>query len=112
MRGGKRTGAGRKPGAVSKAKRELADMAKPYAEAALRTLVVIARKGESESARVAAATAILDRGYGKPPQTNVLTGDPDKPLARGDSDVRELAKAIMAVLSTARVEEAVAASVH
>jgi hypothetical protein len=32
---------------------------------ALRTLIEIAERGENESARVAAANAILDRGYGK-----------------------------------------------
>lgn len=66
--GGRRPGAGRKPGKVSKAKRELAEMAKEHAAAALRTLAEIAKSGESESARVSAATAILDRTYGKPTQ--------------------------------------------
>ena len=33
------------------------------------------REGESEAARVSAANAILDRGYGKPSQ--VLAGDED-----------------------------------
>lgn len=74
MRGGKRTGAGRKPGAVSKAKRELAEMARDHAAAALSTLVSIARDGKANAgARVSAASAILDRGYGKPPQ--FTTGD-------------------------------------
>ena len=66
--GGVRPGAGRKPGKLSQAKRELADMAKDHAEMALRTLADIAKSGESEAARVSAANAILDRGYGKPPQ--------------------------------------------
>jgi hypothetical protein len=104
MRGGKRTGAGRKPGAVSKAKRDLAEMAKGHAPAALRTLVAIAAKGESESARVSAATAILDRGYGKPMQSNVHSGDPDNPLIpESSTDVREIAKAILVILGTAKV---------
>ena len=33
---------------------------------ALRTLIEIAEHGENESARVTAANAILDRGWGKP----------------------------------------------
>jgi hypothetical protein len=70
MRGGKRTGAGRKPGAVSAAKRELADIAKEHAEAALQTLVDIHKDSDMPaSARAAAAVAILDRAYGKPAQT-------------------------------------------
>jgi hypothetical protein len=67
-RGGTRLGAGRKKGIVSEAKRELAEMAKEHAEAALLTLVEIATGGGAESARVSAATAILDRAYGKPSQ--------------------------------------------
>lgn len=67
-RGGSRPGAGRKKGKVSAAKRQLADMAKDHAEQALAILVSIAGTGESESARVSAANAILDRAYGKPAQ--------------------------------------------
>lgn len=69
--GGKRAGAGRKKGAVSQAKRQLADMAKDHAEAALKTLVDIMQNGEQESARLSAANSILDRGYGKPFQATV-----------------------------------------
>ena len=67
-RGGRRPGAGRKKGKVSEAKRELAEMAREHAEAALNTLVEIATGDCAASARVSAATAILDRAYGKPPQ--------------------------------------------
>ena len=66
--GGSRPGAGRKKGEVGQAKRQLADMAKDHAEQALQVLVNIALSGESEAARVSAANAILDRGYGKPMQ--------------------------------------------
>ena len=68
--GGARPGAGRKKGEVSQAKRELSEMAKDYAEQALQVLVSIANSASaSDSARVSAATAILDRGYGKPGQS-------------------------------------------
>lgn len=78
--GGKREGAGRKPGAVSAAKRQLAEMAKDHAEMALKVLADIASSGEGESARVSAATAILDRAYGKPSQPMLHGGDPENPL--------------------------------
>ncbi len=78
--GGARPGAGRKKGKVSAAKRAIADMAKDHAEAALRTLADIASSGESESARVAAANAILDRAYGKPSQSHEHTGADGGPL--------------------------------
>ena len=68
--GGKRPGAGRKPGAVTAAKRTIMEMAKGHAEAALQVLVEIATQGDSEAARVSAANALLDRGYGKPVQMN------------------------------------------
>jgi len=66
--GGARKGAGRKKGKLSEAKRQIADMAKEHGEAALSVLVEIATQGESDAARVSAANAILDRGYGKAPQ--------------------------------------------
>jgi len=72
--GGKRIGAGRKPGVVGAAKRALADMAQDHADLALQTLVDIARTGEGEAARVSAATAILDRAYGKPSQMMIGAG--------------------------------------
>lgn len=69
QRGGARPGAGRKKGKVSEAKRHLAELAKDHAEAALKVLVDIAKSSSApEAARVSAANAILDRGYGKPPQ--------------------------------------------
>lgn len=37
-------------------------------------LLQVAEKGESESARVAACSELLDRGYGKPRQTHDLYG--------------------------------------
>lgn len=51
--------------------KELADvlkLARENGEVAIKALVKIATGGQSESARVAAATALLDRGFGKPAQ--------------------------------------------
>ncbi len=85
-RGGKREGAGRKPGSQSKVTRELKEAAQVYAAEALNTLAKVCKSGKSESARVAAACAILDRAYGKPKQQTELTGKdgkdliPDKPI--------------------------------
>lgn len=41
---------------------------------AVMTLIDVARNSKSDAARVAAATALLDRGYGKPAQTTVVEG--------------------------------------
>lgn len=80
-RGGSRPGAGRKQGKVGAAKRELAEMAKEHAEVALLTLVEIATADGAASARVSAATAILDRAYGKPPQALEYSAK-DNPLEK------------------------------
>lgn len=82
MRGGKRQGAGRKPGPVSAAKRQLAEKARDIADGALKTLDEIHRDRDApHSARVSAATAILDRAYGRPPQSMEHTGKDGAPLA-------------------------------
>ena len=78
--GGARPGAGRPRGAISKAKRDLASKAQEHADLALRVLVDIAAAGESESARVTAANAILDRGYGRAFQSVQVTGADEGPV--------------------------------
>lgn len=67
-RGGRREGAGRPKGAIGKATADIKQAAQAYTSDALEVLAQIMKAGESESARVAAANAILDRGYGKPKQ--------------------------------------------
>ena len=63
-------GAGRPAGAPNKATREqgarLTDLAKSYTDIAFSTLVDVAINGSSDTARIAAANSILDRGYGRP----------------------------------------------
>ena len=85
QRGGKRPGAGRPKGSRNKATDEqlagITALAQSHSEAAMRSLVHIATNGESEAARVSAANAILDRGYGKPPQSLEHKGDADNPIA-------------------------------
>ena len=70
--GGRRPGAGKKPGSKNRATAEqkgtFAEIAKRHAPAALATLAKIAKSSENDSARVSACNAILDRAYGKPPQ--------------------------------------------
>jgi hypothetical protein len=60
------------PGGRPKARlddgRTLSDLAKEHTPAAVQVLATIMTEGESEQARVAAATAILDRGWGRPMQ--------------------------------------------
>jgi hypothetical protein len=54
------------PGGRPKGHGDIRELARRHTGAALATLVEICRNGGNEGARVAAATAILDRGWGKP----------------------------------------------
>lgn len=94
-RGGKRPGAGRKPrgwvrptaladidleaAMAAPVPGDIASVAQDRAGEALRALVKQVMHGASESAKVAACNAILDRGYGKPAVD--LGGDPMLPFA-------------------------------
>jgi hypothetical protein len=84
QRGGKRPGAGRKKGSRDRAPRgkimALTELAQSHADVAIAALVQIATSGESEAARVSAANAILDRGYGRPPQSVELGGPGGGPI--------------------------------
>ncbi len=70
QRGGVREGAGRPAGSPNRAtismKSRLSELAREFTWTALNTLADIAENGQSETARIAAATALLDRGFGKP----------------------------------------------
>jgi len=56
---------------------EIRQLARAHTTTALETLVEVAKNAKSESARVAAAVALLDRGWGRP--TQPLAGDADEP---------------------------------
>ena len=85
--GGKRPGAGRRKGSQNKRTTELgaklSELAQAHTENALRVLVDVAMNGSNDGARVSAASAILDRAYGKPKQSVDLeaTVDVNKTLA-------------------------------
>src|SRR5436190_23662894 len=65
------------PGGRPKIIEDIRDLAREHTETAINALVHIAESGKQESARVAAASALLDRGWGKP--TQPLSGDKDAP---------------------------------
>ena len=74
--GGMREGSGRPAGAVNKATSELklnlSELAREYTNDALHTLVDVMQSSQSDSARIAAANAILDWGHGRPTKTTSL----------------------------------------
>lgn len=53
-------------------------LAQEETERALQALVAVATTSRSDAARVSAATALLDRGWGKPAQ--MIVGDPENPI--------------------------------
>jgi hypothetical protein len=57
----------------------LEELARGYTQEALTALVEVCQ-GDNPAARVSAATALLDRGYGKPRQAVELGGVDGKPL--------------------------------
>ena len=58
-----------------KADRTIQELARAHTAEALEALVEIATGGRSESARVAASVALLDRGWGRPPMAEHQSGD-------------------------------------
>ena len=57
------------PGGRPKAQENIRDLARQHTESAVQTLVAIAENQKaSDSARVQAAVALLDRAWGKPQQ--------------------------------------------
>ena len=64
---------GRPKGSLNKATNDIKELARRYTPQALDTLASIMKASESDAARVAAANALLDRGYGKPRQDGDLT---------------------------------------
>lgn len=62
---------------MAKAPAEIRSLARSYTEMAIQQLAGIAQNGQSESAKVAACEALLNRGWGKP--TQPISGDEDGP---------------------------------
>ena len=58
------------PGGRPKVVAEIRQLARERGPEAIAALVKVMTKGKSEAARVAAATALLDRGWGKPRQSH------------------------------------------
>jgi hypothetical protein len=86
------------PGGRSAGLTHLRELAREKTEVALNTLIYVCEHGESDAARVAAANAILDRGYGKPAQA--ITGeDGEGPVEVKVTTDMDRAKALAAMLA-------------
>jgi hypothetical protein len=55
-------------------KGELKALARTHTKEAVETLVAVMKSADKDAARVQAATALLDRGWGRPEQRTEVTG--------------------------------------
>jgi hypothetical protein len=78
--GGSRAGAGRPPGAVNETTKLIRAAAQKHGPEMIDELVRLAKESESDAARVAAANAVLDRGYGRPKQSVEHSGEDGGPV--------------------------------
>ena len=81
---------------MTKATPDLRSLARAHTELSVQTLAGIARNGASEQARVAAAQALLDRGWGKPLQVHTdADGGPIRVIIRRFSDITGEAEPVL-----------------
>jgi hypothetical protein len=66
------------PGGRRKEDAKVKDFAKEHTQLAIDTLVNLCKNGKAESTKLAAAIALLDRGWGRPAQA-IIGGDDDDP---------------------------------
>ncbi len=75
------------PGGRPRVLAEIRALARTYTEPALLALVEIMQRGQNESARVAVAQAVLDRGWGRPVQALEHSGPEGSALLPADLTV-------------------------
>ena len=90
-RGRPKTG-GRKIGTPNKATLVVKEAAQKFGQAAMDELARLMTTSESDSVRVAACNAILDRAYGKPLAQIAHTGKDDSPILTENISMLELAR--------------------
>lgn len=76
MAKGAKTG-GRAKGTLNKATADIKEAARKHGPEAIKVLATLMVKAETDQARIAAANALLDRGYGK--ATQHIAGADDEP---------------------------------
>src|SRR6476620_10706184 len=72
---------------MARAPTDIRSLARSHTKIAIKILAGIAKDGTNEAARVSAAVALLDRGWGRPPQAH--TGE------KGEGDVRVVVRHIV-----------------
>lgn len=91
--GGKREGAGRKPGSPNKVTASVREAAQEHGPEALDRLVFLSKNAVSEAVQVTATKEILDRAYGKSSQSVELTGKDGGPIETVEIELSETERA-------------------
>lgn len=104
--GGRRKGAGRKPGSPNKItvliKASLAETAKAYTAEAIATLVeIMTNPFHPAAARATCANSLLDRAHGKATQAVEVTGKDGGPIETKDLSDLEVARRVAFLLHRA-----------
>jgi len=66
---------------VAKAPANIRSLARAYTESCIKRIEGLAEKAQSESVRLDANRALLDRGWGRPKETTEISGPDGDPLA-------------------------------
>jgi hypothetical protein len=92
------------PGGRPKVIAEVRDLARQHTGKAIGTLVKVMQSGESDSARVAAANALLDRAFGKPRTDQPVT------LDEMDGALADQGRAVLRAMALGRLTPSEAAT--
>jgi hypothetical protein len=91
---------GGRPRTVLANGKTLREMAREHTEVALNALIeVVTSDKTSDTARVTAAQALLDRGWGKP--TQPISGDDEAPPIQHELDMSKLSTAALREIAAA-----------
>lgn len=98
------------PSGRSKVIAEIRDLARQHTAGAINTLIAVMQTGESGAARVSAANALLDRGYGRPVQGAPVVLDHVRGTLteRGDAILNAMAQGRLTPSETANLLSALA----
>lgn len=79
-KGGFKKGKSGNPGGRKRETGDVRELARQYTKEAIETLKQVMLSDERGAARVAAAQALLDRGYGRPMQAMEVSGPDQSPI--------------------------------
>ena len=98
--GPKPPGSGRKRGTRNKVTKEIREIAAKHGARSIRELVKLLKTSSNEQVRLKAAAELLDRGFGRPPQSLEHSGPAGGPIETREMDDREFARQIAFALAS------------